>query len=514
MFSLISCSKNNDPVPDPLIPPISGAVSISGISPDYGKSGTEIIVTGTNFSIKASENIVTLGGKAATVTAATATQLKIIAPADASHGNIEVKVGANIATSVIFNYEPIISSISATSGKVGDAIVITGQHFGTIIGDFEVKFNGTAAEITAATATTLSVKIPTGATSGLISVARKTKSPVNGPNFSVSAGSGGTSNGFTIINNSVTITNLLKSDGGDGRVLCMTLDESRNIAYACTVDQVVKIDLSTNAVSTIIKNSAYLNIPNGLPSAMDVDANGKVYVMAQFVGAVPPTGGNVFIIDPIAKTAKLLGNRYIGVSLVGSFGQNAPFQVMGNGEIIAIDQSFREVCKFSADLSVRTVIYTLPLVLETFVQLIKVNQNTARIVLTGISNKYYYDYSTSLGSKTNFDEPTGFKMISQTIGGNIKYGVAGEIIVDNNNKLSVQQRTTYTVGQLNNAQTSFDKKGSFIIESLFETSNVKFYNFVGLNGKNYFYADKNGNMYVHILGSAATETGIFKISLN
>ncbi|WP_017258588.1 IPT/TIG domain-containing protein [Pedobacter arcticus] len=513
-----SCSKKDDSKPDPITPP--GAVTITSISPDYGKAGTEIIISGTNFGATVAANTVTLGGKVATVTAATATQLKITAPADATHGTIEVKVGTATATSAMYYYEPEVTSLSTTSGKAGDVLVITGKHFGTTATDFEVKFNGKVAEITATTATTLTVKVPLDAVTGVITVARKTKAPVKGPNFTISSSGGGTgtTTGFTIIDGSVTITNLVKSSGAYGEIKCMTVDEERNVIYAGTKDQIIKIDLATNAVSTVIANSSFKTISGSLSSdlsAMDVDANGKLYVSVTFIGTEPATGSNIFVIDPVAKTAKLAGNRFVGVSIPGlypTFALNAPFQVMGNGEIIAFDESGRELCKFSADLSVRTVIYTLPIALEAFTQLIEVNATTVRIVLTGIGEKYYYDYSTTsgLGTKTNFAEPTGFAMISQTIGGTNKYGVAGEAITSDP---TFQNKKTYTIGRLNTAQTSWDKKGAFIIESFSAAGALKFYNVIGLNGKNYFYADKNGNMYAHISGSADS-TGIYKLSLN
>lgn len=514
-----SCSKKSDS--EPITPPVSGAMTITSISPDYGKAGTEIIISGTNFGATVAANTVTLGGKATVVSSATTTQLKINAPADATHGTIEVKVGTATATSAMYHYEPEVTSLSVASGKAGDVVVITGKHFGTTTADFEVKFGGKTAEITTATATTLSVKVPTDAVTGLVTVARKTKAPVNGPNFTVSGGGGGTgtTTGFTIIDGSVTITELVKSaNGAYGEILCMTVDEANNVIYAGTKDQIIKIDLATNAVSTVIANSSFKTIPGSLSSdlsAMDVDANGKLYVSVTFIGTEPTTGSNIFVIDPVAKTAKLAGNRFVGVAgpgLYPTFALSAPFQVMSNGEIITFDESGRELCKFSADLSVRTVIYTLPIALETFTQLVKVNPTTVRIVLTGISGKYYYDYSTTsgLGSKTNFVEPSGYTMISQTMANANKYGVAGEAITSDPN---LQNKKTYTIGRLNTAQTSWDKKGSFIIESFSTAGALKFYNTIGLNGKNYFYADKNGNMYAHILGSA-DNTGIYKFSLN
>lgn len=516
---IIACSKTKNPTPQPTpkptvpTPPAPGVMSITSISPDYGKAGTEIIVTGANFSTTATENKVTLGGKPAVVSSASATQLKINAPADGTHGTVQVQIGTAVATSSLFYYEPEVTSLNVTTAKVGDVVVITGKHFGTITTDFEVKFAGTLAEITAAASTSLTVKVPTGAVAGLVTVARKSKTPVNGPNFTIQATSGTTS-GFTINNNSVTITSLIKSSGVYGQIICMTVDEERNVAYAGTTTQIIKIDLTTNAVSTILNNSTFITIPYGKPSAMDVDANGKIYLLAEMYGAIPTSGSNVYIIDPVAKTAKTAGNRFVGVSLVGSFAINTPFQVLATGEIIAFDQSFKQLCKFSADLSVRTVIYTLPLVLENVVQLIKVNPTTVRIVLTGISDKYYYDYTTSLGPKTTYNEPTGYKMISQTIGGSNKYGVAAEMIMNPNSAFNINERATYTVGRLDNAQTAWIKKGSFVIESYNEINTIKYYNFIGLNGRPYFYADKNGNMYAQILANSNVDAGIYKFSLN
>lgn len=57
--------------------------SIGSISPTSGHEGTEIVITGENFSPVPSENIVTINGKQATVTAATEMELTVTAPANA-----------------------------------------------------------------------------------------------------------------------------------------------------------------------------------------------------------------------------------------------------------------------------------------------------------------------------------------------------------------------------------------------------------------------------------------------
>ncbi|MES2810330.1 MAG: IPT/TIG domain-containing protein [Bacteroidota bacterium] len=506
-----SCSKKDEQAPTPT-PPTGTTLTITSISPEYGKAGTEITITGANFGATSAANTVTLGGKAATVTAATSTQLKITAPADATHGAIEVKVGTATATSKTFYYEPELTTLSVTNGKAGDAVTITGKHFSTNAADFEVKFNSVLAEITAATATTLSVKVPANATTGAVTVARKTKTPVSGPTFTIGGAVAVT--GFTVTEGSIAITALAKTAGTYGQIVCMTVDEVNNIVYAGTTTQIIKIDLATGTVSTILNNSSFLTLLFAKPSAMDVDATGKLYLLSEFSGVTPTTpGSNVFVIDPVAKTATALGNRYIGVNLGGSTAYNVPFQVMGNGEIITFDGTMREFCKFSANLSTRTVIYTLPVSLESFVQLVKVDQNTCRIVLADVTSSYYYDYTTTLGAKTDFNKPAGSTFISATMGGTNKYGIAGLIVNEPGNTGGIPKKN-YTIGKLNTAQTGWEQKASFTIDKFNLVNGVKYHNFISLNGKNFFYADKNGNMYALIMPNYDTDAGIYKFTLN
>ncbi|WP_207010511.1 IPT/TIG domain-containing protein [Nocardioides aromaticivorans] len=73
--------------------------SISGISPGSGPRGTILTITGGPFSTTRWENDVKVGGAAAFVLAATATELKVLVPPDADTGPVEVTVAAGTATS-------------------------------------------------------------------------------------------------------------------------------------------------------------------------------------------------------------------------------------------------------------------------------------------------------------------------------------------------------------------------------------------------------------------------------
>jgi pectate lyase len=65
---------------------------------------------------------------------------------------------------------PSISSFSPTSGGAGTEVTVSGQNFDPVVANDAVKFNGQTAEVKRASPTSLSVVVPSGATSGPIAV--------------------------------------------------------------------------------------------------------------------------------------------------------------------------------------------------------------------------------------------------------------------------------------------------------------------------------------------------------
>jgi RHS repeat-associated protein len=65
---------------------------------------------------------------------------------------------------------PVITSLSATTGDIGNQVVIYGSGFGSTQGNSTVILNGTAVTVNSWSATSITVTIPTGAASGLLSV--------------------------------------------------------------------------------------------------------------------------------------------------------------------------------------------------------------------------------------------------------------------------------------------------------------------------------------------------------
>jgi len=70
-----------------------------------------------------------------------------------------------------------IFGFTPSQGGIGQTVVIQGQNFSATPSANTVQFNGTAATVTAATANSLTVTVPAGATTGLISVTVGTASP-------------------------------------------------------------------------------------------------------------------------------------------------------------------------------------------------------------------------------------------------------------------------------------------------------------------------------------------------
>ena len=71
-----------------------------------------------------------------------------------------------------------IIQLTPAQGAVGETVTISGTGFSTTASSDTVEFNGMAATVSAATALSLTVKVPTGATSGTVTVQTTTEGPV------------------------------------------------------------------------------------------------------------------------------------------------------------------------------------------------------------------------------------------------------------------------------------------------------------------------------------------------
>jgi YD repeat-containing protein len=169
---------------------------IDSVTPNTGVvPGNTLTIVGQNFDPVASNNTVLFaevsGSVPALVTGASATQLTVQVPQGAVTGAIRVqRLGQTVTGPVVTIQNLAIASISPTTPVVsGSTITLTGQGFSLNANGNTISFfgaGGTSIPVTVTTAdpTQLSLQVPAGAVSGLISVSSGTQS-ITGPNVQI-----------------------------------------------------------------------------------------------------------------------------------------------------------------------------------------------------------------------------------------------------------------------------------------------------------------------------------------
>lgn len=181
---LLSCEENKaDKIS------ISGQKlpSITAINPTSGVLQTIVTITGVNFGSNTEDVSVTFNGVEAAVTESSETSITALVPSGATTGLVKVKVGVSsvqggptftVPLSTITSYDP-------ASGIVGTTVIITGTNFSDIVANNVVSFNGATSDVTAATSTTLTTSVPSGALTGPVSVIVDGQTGVAGSEFAV-----------------------------------------------------------------------------------------------------------------------------------------------------------------------------------------------------------------------------------------------------------------------------------------------------------------------------------------
>ena len=149
---------------------MSAKPSISSLSVTSGPVGTPVTITGTNFGSPQGTSTVTFNGVPAIATSWSATSIIVTVPLMATTGNVVVTVSGS-SNGVAFTVTaPAIASLSQTQGFVGQSVTIAGTNFGATQGTSVVSFNGVPATPTSWSAASIGVTVPTGATTGNITV--------------------------------------------------------------------------------------------------------------------------------------------------------------------------------------------------------------------------------------------------------------------------------------------------------------------------------------------------------
>ncbi|MES2353170.1 MAG: IPT/TIG domain-containing protein [Pseudomonadota bacterium] len=178
-----------------------------------------------------------------------------------------------------------IAEFSPNAGAIGATVTIYGTGFNTTAASNTVKFNGTTATVTAATANQLTTTVPTGATTGTISVANGTSTVSSGSTFTVIAAT------------APSITSFTPTKGAAGTAVSIT---GKNFDPSAANDKV-----RFNGVEAVVTSATAIQVSSTVPNAT---SSGKITVATSYGTAtsatdffVPPSG---YTVADIGKTAR------------------------------------------------------------------------------------------------------------------------------------------------------------------------------------------------------------------
>ncbi|MGC4022054.1 MAG: IPT/TIG domain-containing protein [Cyclobacteriaceae bacterium] len=298
------------------------APSITSFTPETGPVGTAVTITGTNFDAVAANNFLTLGTTQVAVSAATTTSLQFTIPANTALGNYtlhitvknngEQSTTANSATDFgVLPPTPTVTSFTPAFAAGSSTMTITGTNFSTTPANNAVSFGDVTATVNAATATQLTVTIPSGLTPGTnypisVTVIQNSVSSLTGTsstNFALAVGIISINPTTAVKNTSLTITGTNFDPNNsiveiNGKTASITASSSTSItvtvptgagtgtvtvkAYSQTVNgptltyQVSKSYNVSSSTTFLSSNSLY-----GIQSISLDTVNNKLYVGAE-----------------------------------------------------------------------------------------------------------------------------------------------------------------------------------------------------------------------------------------
>ncbi|MDJ1501273.1 DUF7619 domain-containing protein [Xanthocytophaga agilis] len=159
---------------------------ITGINPAKAHRGDQIILTGIHFESVAEYNLVKINDIPMQVLTATATQLTVVTPENATDGKVSLTTrgGSVISPSeLVILFKPVITAFAPEEAQVGEQILVTGMNFNPISNQNTVKINGMVVSIVSAAETQLVITVPTGVTIGKVSVATEGGTAISEKDF-------------------------------------------------------------------------------------------------------------------------------------------------------------------------------------------------------------------------------------------------------------------------------------------------------------------------------------------
>ena len=162
---------------------VPAAPTVEGLSPASGPAGTTVQIGGHNFT---GATAVKFNGVSASFTVTSEGQITAQVPSSATSGPVSVTTPNGTASSsgsfTVTGTIPEIAGFTPGSGAAGASVGIGGLHF---TGATSVKFNGVSATFVVNSDTSIGAVVPSGATSGTITVTTPSGTATSSGSFTV-----------------------------------------------------------------------------------------------------------------------------------------------------------------------------------------------------------------------------------------------------------------------------------------------------------------------------------------
>ncbi|WP_073104964.1 FG-GAP-like repeat-containing protein [Hymenobacter daecheongensis] len=226
---------------------------VSSFSPGSGIIGATVVLTGTGLT---GATDVTFNSVSASFVVNSATQITATVPATAATGVLRVTTaGGAVSSSASFTVLPTLTSFTPTSGPEGTSVVVSGTG---LTGTTGAAFNGTAVTtITAQSATSLTLLVPAGATTGPVSVTTAGGTATSSGSFTVSPtltafspGSGPTGSSVTLTGTTLTGATDVTFNGVSAPFVVNSATQITAIVPATAVTGIIRVTTPGGSFST------------------------------------------------------------------------------------------------------------------------------------------------------------------------------------------------------------------------------------------------------------------------
>jgi len=294
---------------------------------------------------------------------------------------------------------PSISAFTPDMALIGANVTISGENFSTAIAENIVRFNGTVATVTAATATSITTTVPEGATTGKITVEVGGKTATSAGDFIVLA-----ARNYTTVSTFVGSTpgNTLDGTGSAAvfqYVWGITKDSQGNFYVSDYVDNVIRKITPQGVVTTFAGTAGQAGDADGIgaaarfriPTGLCVDASDNLYVGeagGNRIRKITPQG----VVTTFAGSTTAESGAANGTGTAARFWGIVGLSIDAQNNIYVADSNNSRIRKVTSEGVVSTVATNINQITDVFIS----PQNT----LYASTGTAIYTVNTSTGATT------------------------------------------------------------------------------------------------------------------